>query len=66
MSLELMETTQGRVVEVHVTGKLNAEAYKRFGSDNGSSGSGDGKIRILLVLHDFHGWIADALWRTSV
>ncbi|MEX2307465.1 MAG: STAS/SEC14 domain-containing protein [Pirellulales bacterium] len=62
MSLELTETTEGRILEVHVTGKLDQETYKRFVPITEARIQAYGKIRILLVLHNFHGWNAGALW----
>ncbi len=52
----------GRVLEVRVTGKLTKEAYERFEPMVAYQIEQVGKIRILFVLHDFHGWTAGALW----
>ncbi len=52
----------GRVIEVRVTGKLTKEAYERFEPVVAFQIERFGKLRILLALHDFHGWTAGALW----
>ncbi|TWT85543.1 hypothetical protein Pla123a_03500 [Posidoniimonas polymericola] len=62
MSLELVEAAQGNLVEIEVTGKLNKEAYEIFVPEIEQRISEHGKIRVLVVMHDFHGWEAGALW----
>jgi len=52
----------GPVLEVNVSGKLTKEAYERFEPVVAFQIERFGKVRILLVLHDFHGWTAGALW----
>lgn len=50
------------LVEVHVTGKLTREMYGELVPVVERQIRDHGKLRMLLVLHDFHGWTAGALW----
>lgn len=65
MSLEVRETDGGNVLEVHVSGKLTTEDYERFSPEVERMIGQHGKIRVLLDMHDFHGWSAGALWQDS-
>ncbi len=62
MYKEIGITIVGKVMEVDVTGKLAKEDYQRFVPITEELIKEHGKIRILLVMHDFHGWSAGALW----
>lgn len=52
----------GNVLEVLVTGKLTKEFYEAFRPAVEEIIQQHGKVRILLQMHDFHGWTAGALW----
>jgi hypothetical protein len=62
MSVELTEVEQGKLLEVHVTGKLDKQTYEMFVPAAERQIEQHGKIRILFVMHEFHGWDAGALW----
>jgi SpoIIAA-like len=62
MSIEISEIGEGRILEVHLTGKLAKEDYDRFVPMTEERIKQYGKLRILVVMHDFHGWEAGALW----
>jgi len=62
MSFEIIETANKKVIEVQITGKLTAEAYKVFVPLVEQRISEFGKVRFMVVMHDFHGWDAGALW----
>lgn len=62
MSFKVTETAVGNIVEVHATGKLTKEAYESFVPKTEEKIEEHGKIRILFVMHDFHGWSAGATW----
>lgn len=51
-----------KVLEVEVTGKLNKEFYKQFAPAVDRQIEEFGKVRILFVMHDFHGWTVGAMW----
>jgi SpoIIAA-like len=52
----------GRVLEVRVTGKLTKESYQKFVPAVEAQIREHGKLRILFVMQDFHGWTAGAVW----
>ena len=52
-----------KVVRVSVTGKLTTEDYELFVPAIEKLFEEHGKIRILFVMHDFHGWTPGALWQ---
>lgn len=62
MSYELSEVAEGNVLEVHVSGKLEKEVYEQLVPSAERQIEEHGKIRILFVMNDFHGWNAGALW----
>jgi hypothetical protein len=62
MSFEILENATGNIIEVHVTGKLTKEAYEKFTPATEQWIRRYGKIRIVLVMHDFQGWTAGAAW----
>jgi SpoIIAA-like len=62
VSVEVRPVADGRILEVHVTGRLTREDYERFVPIVEETHKQHGKLRILLAMHDFHGWDAGALW----
>ena len=62
MGVELSKDPNRKVVSVRATGKLTREDYERFVPEIETMVKEQGKIRILLEMHDFHGWKASALW----
>ncbi|WP_404308550.1 SpoIIAA family protein [Neorhodopirellula lusitana] len=62
MSFALNEIAAGKVIEVDVTGKLTKEAYAEFMPMTEERIKEHGKVRILFVMHDFHGWDMGAAW----
>lgn len=62
MSLELTELMEGKLIEVHASGKLTKEAYQEFVPMTEAAIKKYGKVRILFIMQDFHGWDAGALW----
>jgi hypothetical protein len=61
--ITLHETNEGRVLEVHISGKINAADYEHFVPTVERLVKLHGKIRMLVEMHDFHGWTAGALWQ---
>jgi len=53
---------EGNVMEVAVTGKLEKADYEAFVPAAETLIDEHGKIRVLFVMHDFHGWTAGGLW----
>lgn len=52
----------GKKMEVTATGKLEKSDYDTFVPAAEKQIKEHGKIRVLFVMHDFHGWTAGALW----
>jgi len=65
MSVALRETSDGKVVEATLTGKLVKEDYMHFVPAVDRLVEQHGKIRMLLEMHDFHGWTPGALWEDT-
>lgn len=61
-AIEIEEKAESNVVEVIITGKLEARDYEKFVPEVERLIAKHGKIKILLKLIDFHGWTAGALW----
>ncbi|EMI52899.1 SpoIIAA family protein [Rhodopirellula sallentina] len=62
MSFQIIEHANGKIIEIAITGKLSAEAYEAFLPTIETKINEFGKVRMLVILHDFHGWDAAALW----
>ena len=62
MKVELKELENGKILEVHLSGKLVKEDYETFVPVVERLVKQHGKIRMLVVMHDFHGWTTGALW----
>jgi hypothetical protein len=62
MSVTLQEELGGKVLVVDLSGKLTKEDYQQFVPEVERLIKEHGKIRMLVRMHDFHGWTAGALW----
>lgn len=56
------EAPSSVVMEVSVSGKLTREDYENFESEFERLLATQDKVRLLLLLHDFDGWTAGAVW----
>ncbi len=65
MSIELTEENDGKVLVVHVRGKLAAADYAGFVSEFERLVREHGRVRVLFDMTDFHGWEAGALWEDT-
>jgi hypothetical protein len=65
MAIELTEKEGGRIPEASLTGKLVKEDYDTFVPAVDRALEQHGKIRILVGMHDFHGWTASAMWEDT-
>jgi len=59
------EQVHGKFLEVDLHGKLSRADYERFVPETEELIRKYGKIRILITMHDFHGWDAAALWEDT-
>jgi hypothetical protein len=62
MTLEFIEQLAGKVLEVKLSGKLHKDDYRHFVPLVERLIGQHGKIRIIVEMHDFHGWDMSALW----
>lgn len=62
MSLWMKEISDGRVLRIHVYGKLGKQDVDHLAAQIGRLVKRYGRIRVLLELHDFQGWSASAFW----
>ena len=65
MAIELIESDGGKTLEVFLTGKLVKEDYATFVPAVDKAIAAHGKLRMLVVMHDFHGWTASAAWEDT-
>src|SRR5271168_3518187 len=63
MSVELHKEGNGKVLVVKLSGKLTKEDYDHFVPEIEQLINQHGKIRMLVQMHDFHGWTMGALWQ---
>ena len=62
MTVELVENAEARTLEVSVSGKLSADDYETLEPGVDKLIESSGKIKILFIMHDFHGWDLGAVW----
>jgi len=62
MTIALTENANSNLLEVVVSGKLSADDYETLQPAVESLIEQVGKIKILFVMHDFHGWEMGAVW----
>lgn len=62
MPLHLATEVREKVLEIQVTGKLVRQDYEKFVPETERLIRQYAKIRILMVMRDFRGWDAGALW----
>jgi hypothetical protein len=62
MSLQLDHDPAAKVLTVQASGKLEASDYETLAPRVEGLIRDEGKLDMLLVLRDFHGWTAGALW----
>jgi len=56
------EEVHGKVLEIDLHGRLSRTDYEKLVPETERMIHEHGKIRILVKMHDFHGWDAGALW----
>ena len=62
MSISLREEADGKVLVIRLGGKLTKADYEHFVPEVERLIRRNGKIRMLIQMHDFHGWTLSALW----
>ena len=62
MAIELIENAEAKSLEVKISGKLSAADYATLEPGVEKLIADSDKIRILFIMHDFHGWDLGAVW----
>lgn len=62
MPVVMQHMTHDGYVEVHVSGKLDKADYEGMVPEIEQLIREEGKLRLVFVLDDFHGWTAGAIW----
>ena len=63
MITQTTEASAGPIIEIQLTGKLEKADYEAFVPEIEGMIEKYGKIRMLVIFEDFHGWSAGALWK---
>jgi len=64
MAIELQGNSETKMLEVKVSGKLSKEDYEEL-EPLVDELIELGKIKILFIMHDFHGWDLGAIWEDT-
>lgn len=62
MSLHIIENPGGSILELEASGKLAASDFQSLESTFQRLVKQYGKIRVLFIMRDFHGWEPVAFW----
>ena len=62
MPIQLNEENGGKLLAIHVSGKLAKSDYEHFVPEFERSLHEHGKARVLFDMADFHGWEVGAAW----
>ena len=65
MSIKLNEETGGKVLVVHVSGKLVKADYEHFVPEFERLIRQHGKLSVLFDMTGFHGWEVAAMWEDT-
>jgi hypothetical protein len=65
MTIQLNEENNGKLLTIHVTGKLIKDDYAEFVPAFERLVRQHGKLRVLLDMIDFHGWELSAAWEDT-
>jgi hypothetical protein len=60
--IQFLEGLGGDVLGVKLSGRLHDEDYDRFVPMIDDATTTQGKVRLLVLFEDFHGWHQQALW----
>ncbi|WP_442510383.1 STAS/SEC14 domain-containing protein [Novipirellula sp. SH528] len=62
MTVNLHAEANGKLLILKLSGKLKKEDYAHFTPEVEQAVKKHGKIRMLVEMHDFHGWTLGAVW----
>jgi len=63
MTVTLEHKTVEKFLEIHLSGKIHREDYEKYAPQIERIIEEHGKVRVLVLMEDFHGWDAAGLWR---
>ena len=66
MPIQFHEENDGKILVVHVSGKLEKADYEYLVPEFERLVRQHGKLRVLYDMTDFHGWDLGALWEGTV
>ena len=61
-AINVTTENDGKLLVIQMTGKLNKKDYQHFVPMIEKAVQKHGKVRMLVQMHNFHGWNAGALW----
>ena len=62
MPIQINEDNGGKVLVLHISGKLVKADYEQFVPEFERLLERHGKLRVLFDMSDFHGWEGSAVW----
>jgi hypothetical protein len=62
MPIQITEDNGGKVLVLHISGKLVKADYEQFVPEFERLLEQHGKLRVLFDMSDFHGWEGSAVW----
>ena len=62
MAVSMKHYPDNKALKVTIDGKLDSEDYSHFVPLVKDLIQQHGKLNLLVILHEFHGWTAGALW----
>ena len=65
MPIKIKEENEGKLLNIHVSGKLAVTDYENFVPEFDRLVTKHGKLNILFDMSDFHGWTFGALWEDT-
>ena len=63
MSVDFREEAGGKVLEIKLSGTLTREDYEHFVPEVDQLIRQHGTVRMLVQMHDFHGWSPGQWWQ---
>ncbi len=65
MPIQFDEENGGKIVVVHVSGKLEKADYEHFVPEFERLVGAHGKLNVLFDMTGFHGWTVSAMWEDT-
>lgn len=62
MPIQIQEEDGGKVITIHVSGKLEKSDYEHFVPEFARLVGEHEKLRVMFDMSDFHGWEVSAAW----